>query len=426
MINMPHWPKSPKMPINLGLERIKKLLFRLEDPHLRIPPVIHITGTNGKGSTLAMMRSVLQFAGYKCHSYTTPHLIEYNERVLLSGRKITDNELYTALEECRSKADGIDLSFFEATTAAALLVFARHKADFTLLEVGMGGRLDATNVVDPLMTVITSISMDHAEYLGDSLESIAWEKAGIMKCNRTCIISEQINSVMRILENQAIEKQVPVFRGGIDWRCNRINNQMLFSINNNHIEFPLPALEGDHQILNAGNAIAAVNLLSYKYKYKIAYEDIVNGIKNAQWPGRLQRITRGNIVSTLPQEWELYIDGGHNPGGMEVIAQWAKSKLKPLYVIFGASKGKDLDACFQILKPVVQHMVCMCVRHEMYAYPAEIIYQAAQKIGISASKSEYLKDGINDILKLKCASGIVLICGSLHFIGDLMEESIFI
>lgn len=308
MIYMPHWPKPlGSRPKDFSLDRIKSFLNKLGNPEKKMPPIIHIAGTNGKGSTLAFIRHIMQAAGYKVHAYTSPHLVNFNERIVIAGSYIDDNELYSLLEECRAVIAEQPITLFEAATIAAFLAFSRHKADITLVEVGMGGRLDATNVIDsPILTIITSIALDHMEYLGPTIEIIAGEKAGIMKPNVPCVIAPQEKSIMNTLEYHAINKKSPLYRGGFEWNCKKKNNKMVFQSAIQSIEFPLPSLKGDHQIINAGNAIAACSILSGKYGFDIGEEDITSGLQCTYWPARLERIKEGNLISLLPKDWQLF------------------------------------------------------------------------------------------------------------------------
>ncbi len=314
MIYMPHWPKPlGSRPNDFSLDRIKSFLSKLDNPEKKVPPVIHIAGTNGKGSTLAFIRYIMQAAGYKVHAYTSPHLVNFNERIVIAGSYIDDNELYSLLEECRAVIAEQAITLFEAATIAAFLAFSRHKADITLIEVGMGGRLDTTNVIDsPILTIITSIALDHTEYLGPTIEIIAGEKAGIMKPNVPCVIAPQEKSIMNTLEYHAINKKSPLYRGGFEWNCEKQDNRMVFQSAIQSIEFSLPSLKGDHQIINAGNAIAACSILSGKYGFDIGEEDITSGLQCTYWPARLERIKEGNLISLLPKDWQLFLDGAHN------------------------------------------------------------------------------------------------------------------
>ncbi|WDM84833.1 bifunctional folylpolyglutamate synthase/dihydrofolate synthase [Ehrlichia sp. JZT12] len=428
MVYMPHWPKPLGFrPSDMVLDRIIQVLNNLGNPEKKLPPVIHVAGTNGKGSTIAFIRYILNAAGLKTHVYTSPHLIDFNERVIVAGKKISDKYLYEVLEICREASIGIPLTFFEGTTAATLLAFSQIEADIVLLETGMGGRLDATNVVNPILTIITSISLEHTEVLGDSVESIAAEKAGIMKENVTCIIAQQEqNSVMKVFEYYAMKNSVPLYRGGIDWFCDKQENSMLFKNDVDTLSFPLPSLPGEHQIINAGNAIAACSILAGKFGYNIDYEDIVQGITQARWPARLERITTGFLSTILPRSWDLFLDGAHNPAGSEMLSRWIKNEnLGDLYVIVGMTREKDSILFLNHLKPYIKFLSSICVKSEPRAQTAEELLQTALSLGIRAVASRTLTDAISKILEVgdHNKKSTILICGSLFLAGDVLLEN---
>lgn len=420
---MPHWPKPiGRKPSDYSLDRIKNVLNKLGNPEKAIPSVVHITGTNGKGSTLSFIRYIMQTAGYKVHAYTSPHLIYFNERIVIAGNYIDDNELYNILEECRLAVKE-EVTLFEATTIAAFLAFARNEADITLVEVGMGGRLDATNVIDnPILTIITSISLDHTEYLGPTVEIIASEKAGIMKPNIPCVIATQKKSVMNTLEFHAAREKSLLYRGGFEWNCNRQNNRMIFKSAVQSIEFPLPSLAGDHQIANAGNAIAACSILSGKYKFNIGEEDISSGLKGTYWPARLELIKEEKL---LPKGWQLFLDGAHNNEGANVLSKWIANNFSDgIYVIFGVTRNRNVEEFLQHFKPHIKLLCAVCVKSELHAVNASLIREKANNIGIKAVECESIGDAIfNYILKaINENTKTILICGSLFLARDLAME----
>ncbi|MGN7619191.1 MAG: bifunctional folylpolyglutamate synthase/dihydrofolate synthase [Ehrlichia sp.] len=431
MVYMPHWPKPLGFrPSDMVLDRIIQVLNNLGNPEKKLPPVIHVAGTNGKGSSIAFTRSILDAAGLKTHVYTSPHLIEFNERIVIAGKKISDRHLYEVLETCREASVGIPLTFFEGTTAATLLAFSQVEADIVLLETGMGGRLDATNVVNPILSIITSISLEHTEVLGDSVELIAIEKAGIMKENVTCIIAPQEQtSIMKVFEYYAVKNNVPLYRGGIDWFCDRKENSMLFKNSVDTLSFPLPSLRGEHQIINAGNAIAACSILAGKFGYNIGYEDIEQGITQASWSARLEKITTGFLYKILPQSWELFLDGAHNPAGSEMLSRWIQDYVMgDLYVIIGMTREKDSMLFLNNLKPYIKFLSSICVKSEPKAQTAEELLQTALSLGINAVASKTLTDAISKILEVgdHNKKSTILICGSLFLAGDvLLENSVY-
>ncbi|MBQ4875409.1 MAG: bifunctional folylpolyglutamate synthase/dihydrofolate synthase [Rickettsiaceae bacterium H1] len=421
---MPHWPKPlGKRPIKYNLENVSKLLKRLDHPEKKIPPVIHVAGTNGKGSTIAFMKRVLIESGYKVHVYISPHLVYFNERITLANDCISSPYLYDILEECRYVSSDMEVTFFEGTTAAAFLAFSKVKADVVLIETGMGGRLDATNVIQkPLLTVITPISLDHQECLGNSIELIAAEKAGIIKRDSTCIISEQEELARKVLESYAIKRRSHVYRKGFEWNCMKQNNQMIFESAQEEIELPLPSLEGEHQIINAGTAIAALTILAKKYNYEIDYRDMVGGITDTKWPARLEKITSGKLADLLPEAFEIFFDGAHNIAGAKAIANWAKKQNKEIYLIVGMTKDRDTQSFLMLLKPIIKFLFCVCVQSEPRSQTARSIHLSATKIGINAKECESLTSAFNEIKNL-AKEGIVLICGSLFLAGDVLKQN---
>ncbi len=419
---MPHWPKILEHIPDLG--RMKKLLSRLGNPEKKIPPVVHISGTNGKGSTLAFIKYIMQAANYKVHSYTSPHFIDFNERIVIAGSSIHNNELHDLLEECRIINGDSPITFFEATTAAAFLVFSRHDADITLIEVGMGGRLDSTNIVDPILTVITSISLDHTEYLGPTLEIIAGEKAGIMKLNIPCVIAEQQESVINVLAYNAMMNKSPLYRAGFEWNCIEQNKSMVFDSSVQSIRLPLPSLRGVHQISNAGNAIAACNILSSRYGFNISIEDIEIGLKNTYWPARLEHIQEGKLVSKLPKGSKLFLDGAHNPDAAKKLAIWLEDSFNDrVYIIFGVTKNREVKDFLEHLRPYIKLLCTVCVKSESNAQNAYFIKDEAEKIGIKAVECASVSDAILNKIITDAAPKNILICGSLFLARDLHLEN---
>ncbi|MGL9717365.1 MAG: bifunctional folylpolyglutamate synthase/dihydrofolate synthase [Wolbachia sp.] len=428
MIYMPHWPKPlGSRPKDFSLERIKSFLSKLGNPEKKMPPAIHIAGTNGKGSTLSFVRYVMQAAGYKVHAYTSPHLVNFNERIVVAGSYIDDDELYNLLEECRTAIADQPITLFEATTVVAFLAFSRHEADITLIEVGMGGRLDATNVIDnPILTIITSIALDHMEYLGPTVKIIAGEKAGIMKRDVPCVIAPQGRSIMNALERCAINEKSPLYRGGFEWDCKRQNNKMIFQSAIQSIEFPLPSLKGGHQIINAGNAVAACSILSGKYGFDIGEEDIAAGLQNTCWPARLELIKEGNLISLLPKDWQLFLDGAHNNDGARVLAEWVKDNFtEGIYMIFGVTRNRNVEEFLEHLKPYIKLLCAVCVKSEPKATNTGLIREGANNIGINAIECESISDAIlNHILKAPIQDvKTILICGSLFLARDFAIEN---
>ena len=297
----------PKI-IDLSLDRLNNLLNALDNPQKRLPPVIHVAGTNGKGSTIAILRSIQNAAGLSIHAYTSPHLVHLNERFIIAGKEITEKSLIQTLTECENANAGAEITFFEIITAAGLLVFSKIKADLLLLEVGLGGRFDATNVVsNPILSIITPISLDHQQYLGDTLEKIAYEKAGILKEKRPAVIGQQGPEALKVIKLKAEETGSPLFIFQRDWNITETKSAIKFEVEGSTSYFEKPNLKGIHQIQNAGIAIAATHYL--KEVLPIKNGSIDQGLLTVKWPARLQKINEGPLINILPTNVELWIDG---------------------------------------------------------------------------------------------------------------------
>lgn len=389
MVKVPHWPiPLGAKPIDLGLERVLALLERLGNPHKKLPPVVHIAGTNGKGSTLAFLKSILEAAGYKVHRYTSPHLVAFNERIELAGKPITDEYLYTILERCREQTEGLNITFFEGTTVAALLAFAEMPADIVLLETGMGGRLDATNVIDsPRLTLLTPIAMDHMEFLGETLAAIAAEKAAIMKSGVPCITAPQTPEAMRVIEAEAERK-----------------HSSLTIVDSGLRRDDVLGLAGKHQYINAALAAACIPYLT---GFAITPEHIVTGLQNARWPARLQPIRYHGK--------DLWLDGGHNPAGGRAIAEWAKDKA-PITLICGMMGRKDIEGFLSPLAPYCAEVIAIPVPGEPDSAKPEEIAAAARKLDIPATVAASAKEAAAQ------ANGTTLIAGSLYLAGSVLAE----
>lgn len=443
MISVPHWPKTfgKKIQIDLKLDRILEVLGRLGNPHLKIPKVIHVSGTNGKGSTVSYISSILRKAGYRVHTYTSPHLIEFNERIVLNGIQISDKYLNQIVERTRCAAESkpilsdgnMGLTLFEATTTAAFLAFSENPADFLVLEVGMGGRLDATNVVqNTILSVITPVDIDHAEFLGNTITEIAHEKAGIMRHKIPCVIGKQSDEGMKVLEYHASLLESPLYRYNKDYCSEEIvscvNDFNYFHINCqtkekfDNLVYPKPSLIGPHQIENVSIAIAAIELLN-KYEHcEVYYEDICEGITNTYWPARLERMKSGKIVNMVPKDWEIYLDGAHNPHGATALLRFAETrKDKSIYFIFGTTRSKDVKGYLEVIKPVAKFVCGICVSHETNAQRGTEISAVAEKLDIPTKPFDYLPNAIKYITTMEKEPSIIIICGSLYLAGDVMK-----
>lgn len=406
----------PKV-IDLTLDRVHRLLAALDHPEKSLPPVIHIAGTNGKGSTQAMIRAGLEAEGALVHAYTSPHLARFHERIRLAGSLISEPALAALLDEAVA-ANGPDpITFFEITTVAALLAFARTKADYTLLEVGLGGRLDATNVIDrPALTVITPVSIDHQQYLGDTLPEIAGEKSGILKRGVPCIVGPQEAAGLDVIEARAIKLGVPLFIYGQHWHTSQEAGRMIYQDENGLLDLPLPSLLGAHQITNAGAAIAA---LRYFGKSSAACEAAVT---RPEWPARMQRLRQGPLVDAAP-EIELWLDGGHNPaGGQAIGATLAAMPKRPSYLICGMLNTKDIKAYLYPLASHIQALHAISIPNEINTLSAENTRDAAISVGMRATAEADVMAALNSI-KAQDANARVLICGSLYLAGMILREN---
>jgi len=406
----------PKV-IDLTLDRVHRLLAALDHPEKSLPPVIHIAGTNGKGSTQAMIRAGLEAEGALVHAYTSPHLARFHERIRLAGSLISEPALAALLDEAVA-ANGPDpITFFEITTVAALLAFARTKADYTLLEVGLGGRLDATNVIDrPALTVITPVSIDHQQYLGDTLPEIAGEKSGILKRGVPCIVGPQEAAGLDVIEARATKLGVPLFIYGQHWHTSQEAGRMIYQDENGLLDLPLPSLLGAHQITNAGAAIAA---LRYFGKSSAACEAAVT---RPEWPARMQRLRQGPLVDAAP-EIELWLDGGHNPaGGQAIGATLVAMPKRPSYLICGMLNTKDIKAYLYPLASHIQALHAISIPNEINTLSAENTRDAAISVGMRATAEADVMAALNSI-KAQDANARVLICGSLYLAGMILREN---
>src|SRR5215471_18709657 len=360
----------PKL-IDLTLDRMWRMLDALDNPQRRLPPVVHVAGTNGKGSTIAFMRAILEAAGLAVHVYTSPHLVRFNERFRLGGksrngsdgegRLASDAELADVLEECERVNAGAPITVFEITTAAGLLLFARHPADVLLLEVGLGGRLDATNVIDrPLASVITPVSLDHAEHLGHSVGEIAGEKAGILKPGVPALVAAQPREALAVIERQAARIKAPIRIAGEDWTATEERGRLVYQDDLGLLDLPAPRLYGRHQFENAGVAIATLRAIG---EFELPVAAFETGITRADWPARMQRLSQGRLAALGPPGSELWLDGGHNADGGRAIAN-ALADLeervpRPLVLVVGMLATKDCESFLKNFAGLAQRVVAV-------------------------------------------------------------------
>ncbi|MCX8954649.1 bifunctional folylpolyglutamate synthase/dihydrofolate synthase [Ruegeria sp. NA] len=406
----------PKI-IDLTLDRVWRLLAALDNPQLKLPPVIHIAGTNGKGSTQAMIRAGLEGAGRSVHAYTSPHLARFHERIRLAGELISEPDLTAVLDECYAANGGENITYFEITTCAALLAFSRCKADYTLLEVGLGGRLDATNVIDePAVTVITPVSIDHEQYLGDTLGKIAAEKAGIIKPGVPCIVGPQEDEALEVIEYTAARLGAPLLIHGQHWHVHEENGRLIYQDETGLRDLPLPNLLGAHQFQNAGAALAVLRHLSMG---DTAYEAAVS---NADWPARMQRLKTGPLTEQAPQV-ELWLDGGHNAAaGIALADVLAKMPQRPTHLICGMLNTKDVTGYLAPLSRQVASLTAVSIPGEAATLSADETASAATKVGLPSSVAASVSEALKTITD-KDPQARVLICGSLYLAGNILREN---
>ncbi len=403
--------------IDLTLDRMRTLLARLGHPERALPPVIHVAGTNGKGSTQAMIRAGLEAAGQRVHAYTSPHLARFHERIRLAGALIGESALSAILDEVAQANGDTPITYFEITTIAALLAFSRHPADWLLLEVGLGGRFDATNVIDkPALTVITPVSIDHQQFLGDTLAGIAAEKAGILKRTVPCVVGPQEEEAMTVIEARAASLGAPLIACGQHWHAWEERGRMVFQDETGLLDLPLPNLIGAHQVQNAGAALASLRHLGFD---EAACEAAVT---RARWPARLQRLRDGQLVQ-LAGDGELWLDGGHNPAAGAALAK-ALTRLppRPTYLVCGMLKTKDVSGYLRPLRAVCKGLYAVSIPDETATLPAEDTRKAAAGVGFDAQVAASVSDAVAAIVASRPGARI-LICGSLYLAGHVLREN---
>jgi dihydrofolate synthase/folylpolyglutamate synthase len=417
----------PKL-IDLSLGRVERLLGKLGNPHKALPPVIHIAGTNGKGSVTAYLKAMLMAAGRRVHVYTSPHLVRFHERIELAQgegltQPIAEADLVDVLSRTQAVNSGDDITQFEITTAAAFLAFAEHPADVVLLEVGLGGRLDATNVIDkPELTVITPISLDHAEKLGATVELIAAEKAGILKRGVKCIVSQQEESVLDVIALEAGRVGARPYVWGRDFDAYEQRGRLIVQRADQLLDLPLPALVGRHQIINAGTAVAAALELR---GFALDEHAIERGLVSARWPARLQRIDGGPLPAALRPGSELWLDGGHNPAAglylAQSLADLEERAPKPLYLIVGMLGLKDAAGFLASFRGLARHVIGVPIpgAHEAPFSP-EALAEAAHSVSLSAEAGESVEAALKRIDALDHGPKRILITGSLYLAGHVL------
>jgi dihydrofolate synthase/folylpolyglutamate synthase len=414
--------------IDLSLGRIQRLLAALGYPERHLPPVIHVAGTNGKGSTVAFARAILEAAGKRAHVYTSPNLVRLNERFRIArtggGKFVEDDELADVLSECEAKNGDAPITVFEIETAAAFLLFTRHPADFLLLEVGLGGRLDATNVMDkPLASVITRVSLDHRDFLGDTIESIAAEKAGILKPGVPAVIASQTRQALAVIERQAARVKAPLSIAGENWTATEERGRLVYQDDDGLLDLPAPRLYGRHQFENAGTAIATLRVGGLKLP-PAAFEQ---GMLRVDWPARMQRLSQGRLAPLLPAESELWLDGGHNADGGRAIAaalaDLEERVSRPLILIVGMLSTKDAEGFLRNFTGLARRVITVPI-HQDKALPPAALADIARGIGIPALARDDVESALVTIGKLELAPAPrVLITGSLYLAGEVLDAN---
>jgi dihydrofolate synthase/folylpolyglutamate synthase len=411
--------------IDLSLGRLNRLLGALGNPEKKLPPVIHVGGTNGKGSTVAFLRGMLEAGGKRVHVYTSPHLVRFHERIRLAGKIVSDDALAAALEETERANAGEEITFFEISTAAALLLFARYEADILLLEVGLGGRLDATNVIDtPLATVITPVSIDHTEYLGPTIAEIAGEKAGIFKRGAPAVVARQEDAALAVLERAARKAGAPLFISGEQWHAHEEGGRLVYSDEQGLLDLPRPRLFGRHQIENAGTAVATLRAIP---SLGIPPSAIEAGLQKADWPARMQNLSGGKLAAMLPAGSELWLDGGHNAAGADAVSaavgEMEERVPRPLVLIAGMLNTKSADDFLMRFSGIARHVFGVSPPGEA-SRPASEIIAAAESAGIEGEAASGLLDALSRVNDLNLsAPPRVLITGSLYLAGEVLAAN---
>jgi dihydrofolate synthase/folylpolyglutamate synthase len=421
--------------IDLALDRILRLLAELGNPHLKLPPVIHVAGTNGKGSACAFSRAMLEAQGLKVHTHISPHLVRFHERIRLAGELISEDELCATLEEVERVNDGEPITFFEITAAAMFLAFSRHPADAVVLEVGLGGKYDATNVIPrPAMTIIQPVGLDHIEFLGSDIATIAGEKAGIIKRGVPVVVGPQDEIAREVILRRADSLSAPAFVFGQDFFARQEHGRMVYEDEMGLLDLPLPRLIGRHQIDNSGVAIAGLrhamrDSRSLNWGADAAVE---RGLRTVDWPGRLQHITHGPLIADAPNDSEIWLDGGHNSHGAaaisRAIADLDEKVDRPLYLICGMLKTKDAVGFLSAFKGLARHVVTVSIPGEAASLGAGALYDAARQAGLDAAPSEDLEDAMLQVgawarAHPKEPPPRILICGSLYLAGKVLAEN---
>lgn len=427
MVTMPHWPLGLwKKNNNNTLQVMHKIMHLLGNQHLNLPPIIHIAGTNGKGSSVAFLKAIFEKAKYKVQTYTSPNLIFFNERIYANGDYISDDELYILAERVRIICDenNIQPSFFEATTAIAFLFFAQIKSDVLIIETGMGGRLDATNIIQSnIASIITPISMDHMEYLGANILAIANEKSGILKENSGgIVISYQEPEVYELLFQKCDLLSINPIGFGYDFGisknenddfCNYIDHKNLISLQN-------ISLRGDHQLINTASCIAAIKQTKIDKLYNITDSHIIEGLSSAKWAGRIEKVNNKSITMLKNSTTNFWLDGAHNEAGALALSSWIKDNFKePFFLILGMTKNRDVASFIKYFEDIVDKIFAVNIKSEPSSYRSEYLVKALQSNLLNVEDGNTLEDALEEIIALKPKH--VIITGSLFLISDFYK-----
>ncbi len=417
---------------DLSLDRIRRLLNRLDNPHHHLPPIIHIAGTNGKGSAAAFSRALIEAAGHLVHVHTSPHLVRWHERYRLGadggGRLVEDAVFAEAIGRVAAANQGETITVFEILTAVGFLLFAEHPAEVAILEVGLGGRFDATNVIErPTVSVIMPISLDHEAYLGDKVELIAVEKAGIIKPGVPVVIGAQEHDAARdVLLDAAARMGCPVLTYGQDFLAYEENGRMIYQDQDGLLDLTLPRLIGRHQFANAATAIAAVKAAGFDASLRM----VDRAMKKVEWAGRMQRLTDGQLVDLAPPGAEIWLDGGHNPGAgtviAETMAEQEEKRPRALFLIAGMINTKDQTGYFKAFHGVARHVFTVPVLHSDAAVPNDVLAARAMEAGLSAEPVNSVENALR--LLAETWNGVevpprILICGSLYLAGEVLDKN---
>ncbi|HUO89927.1 MAG TPA: folylpolyglutamate synthase/dihydrofolate synthase family protein [Rhizomicrobium sp.] len=416
--------------IDLALDRILRLLHELGDPQKKMPPTIHVAGTNGKGSACAFSRAILEAQGLRVHMHISPHLVRFHERIRIAGQLISEDELVATLEEVERVNAGEPITYFEITDAAMFLAFSRHPADALVLEVGLGGKFDATNVIDkPAMTVIQPIGLDHQDFLGPDVRNIAAEKAGIIKRGVPVVIGPQETAPLEVILSHADRLSAPAYVFGQDFSAHQEHGRMVYQDEFGLLDLPLPKLIGRHQIENAAVAIAGLRHANRNWGTDKAIE---TGLRTVEWPARLQRLTHGPLIDIGPKGAEIWLDGGHNPhcaaAVSRAIADLEEKSERPLYLICGMLRTKDAAGFLQAFRGLARHVVTVSVPGEAASLGAGALYDVARSVGLDAAPAEDMEDAMLQLQAWARAHPKeppprILICGSLYLAGKVLVEN---